>query len=78
MSHSSSLIHGGGAYVTTVGDYVANYKEDIFDSWDNPSANARKCSGLLSGHITTHITILIRMQRRLPPIMIGLSNVATF
>lgn len=45
LSHSSSLIHGGGAYVTTVGDYVANYKEDIFDSWDNPSANARKMFG---------------------------------
>ncbi|CAB4252845.1 similar to Saccharomyces cerevisiae YER101C AST2 Protein that may have a role in targeting of plasma membrane [H+]ATPase (Pma1p) to the plasma membrane [Maudiozyma barnettii] len=45
LSHSSSLIHGKGAYVTTVGDYVADYKEDIFNSWDNPSANARKIFG---------------------------------
>ncbi|CCK68677.1 uncharacterized protein KNAG_0B02350 [Huiozyma naganishii CBS 8797] len=45
ISHSSSLIHAKGVYVTTVGDYVANYKEDIFNSWDNPSANARKMFG---------------------------------
>ncbi|KAG0662360.1 ATPase-stabilizing protein [Maudiozyma exigua] len=45
LSHSSSLIHSRGAYVTTVGDYVANYKEDIYNSWDNPSANARKIFG---------------------------------
>lgn len=45
LAHSSSLIHGGGAYVTTVGDYVENYKTDVFDSWDNPSANARKMFG---------------------------------
>ncbi|CAL9737672.1 protein Ast1p [Monosporozyma servazzii] len=42
IAHGSSLIHSKGIYVTTVGDYVANYKEDIFNSWDNPSANARK------------------------------------
>lgn len=45
LAHSSSLIHSGGAYVTTVGDYVENYKTDVFDSWDNPSANARKMFG---------------------------------
>lgn len=45
VAHSSSLIHSGGAYVTTVGDYVANYKDDIYNSWDNPSANARKIFG---------------------------------
>lgn len=42
IAHSKDLIKTGGAYITTVGDYVANYKEDIFNSWDNPSANARK------------------------------------
>ncbi|CAI4426307.1 Protein ast2 [Saccharomyces cerevisiae] len=45
LSHSSSLIHAKGAYITTVGDYVGNYKKDVFDSWDNPSANARKMFG---------------------------------
>lgn len=45
LSHSSDLIHSGGAYVTTVGDYVANYSEDIYNNWDNPSANARKLFG---------------------------------
>ncbi|EHN02770.1 Ast2p [Saccharomyces cerevisiae x Saccharomyces kudriavzevii VIN7] len=45
LSHSGSLIHSKGAYVTTVGDYVGNYKKDVFDSWDNPSANARKVFG---------------------------------
>ncbi|KAK5779463.1 uncharacterized protein PWA37_004337 [Arxiozyma heterogenica] len=42
IEHGASIIHSKGIYVTTVGDYVGNYKEDIFDSWDNPSANARK------------------------------------
>lgn len=42
IAHGSSLIHSKGIYVTTVGDYVANYKNDVFNSWDNPSANARK------------------------------------
>ncbi|EJS43994.1 ast2p [Saccharomyces arboricola H-6] len=47
LSHSSSLIHSEGVYVTTVGDYVGDYKKDVFDSWDNPSANARKMFGSL-------------------------------
>lgn len=47
LSHSSTLIHGKGAYVTTVGDYVANYDQDVFNSWDNPSANARKLFGAM-------------------------------
>ncbi|KAL3235043.1 Protein AST1 [Nakaseomyces bracarensis] len=42
VAHSKDLIKSRGAYITTVGDYVSNYKEDIFNSWDNPSANARK------------------------------------
>lgn len=45
IAHSNSLIHSRGVYLTTVGDYVANYNEDIFNSWDNPSANARKMVG---------------------------------
>lgn len=55
LSHSSSLIHSGGAYVTTVGDYVEDYKGDVFDSWDNPSANARKMFGsVLWSYSYTH------------------------
>lgn len=45
LQHSSSLIRTGGYYVTTVGDYVANYKKDIYNSADNPSANMRKAFG---------------------------------
>ncbi|GAV52148.1 hypothetical protein ZYGR_0AG01390 [Zygosaccharomyces rouxii] len=45
LAHSNSLIHSGGNYVTTVGDYVANYKEDVYNSADNPSANMRKAFG---------------------------------
>ncbi|CAR26169.1 ZYRO0B03366p [Zygosaccharomyces rouxii] len=45
LAHSNSLIHKGGYYVTTVGDYVANYKEDVYNSVDNPSANMRKAFG---------------------------------
>ncbi|CAI4061321.1 hypothetical protein SUVZ_05G1820 [Saccharomyces uvarum] len=55
LSHSSSLICANGAYITTVGDYVGNYKKDIFDSWDNPSANARKMFGsMLWSYDYTH------------------------
>ncbi|QLQ79217.1 hypothetical protein HG537_0B05640 [Torulaspora globosa] len=55
LAHSSSLIHSGGAYVTTVGDYVENYKTDVYDSWDNPSANARKMFGsMLWSYSYTH------------------------
>ncbi|GCE97145.1 ATPase-stabilizing protein [Zygosaccharomyces mellis] len=45
LAHSNSLIRSGGYYVTTVGDYVANYKEDVYNSADNPSANMRKAFG---------------------------------
>lgn len=45
LSHSSSLIHSKGAYVTTVGDYVGDYETDVFNQWENPSANARKMFG---------------------------------
>ncbi|CAR22077.1 Ast1p [Lachancea thermotolerans CBS 6340] len=45
VSHSSSLLKKNGAYVTTVGDYRANYAKDVFNSWDNPSANVRKVFG---------------------------------
>lgn len=55
LAHSTTLLHGGGAYVTTVGDYVEDYKIDVFDSWDNPSANARKMFGsLLWSYSYTH------------------------
>lgn len=55
LAHSSSLIHSGGAYITTVGDYVENYKSDVYDSWDNPSANARKMLGsVLWSYSYTH------------------------
>lgn len=55
LSHSSTLIHSGGQYVTTVGDYVEDYKNDVFESWDNPSANARKMFGsLLWSYTYTH------------------------
>lgn len=55
LAHSSSLIHSGGAYLTTVGDYVGNYKTDIFNQWDNPSANARKLFGsMLYSYDYTH------------------------
>lgn len=55
LSHSSDLIHAGGAYLTTVGDYVGNYKTDIFNQWDNPSANARKLFGsMLYSYDYTH------------------------
>ncbi|CCD22322.1 Ast2p NDAI_0A01640 [Naumovozyma dairenensis CBS 421] len=47
LGHSSDLIHSGGVYLTTVGDYVGNYSEDVFNSWDNPSANARKMFGTM-------------------------------
>ncbi|CCF60537.1 hypothetical protein KAFR_0K01830 [Kazachstania africana CBS 2517] len=45
LRHSTSLINKNGAYVTTVGDYVSDYKNDIYNSLDNPSANARKLFG---------------------------------
>lgn len=55
LSHSQSLIHAGGAYLTTVGDYVANYKKDIYNDWDNPRANARKMFGsMLYSYDYTH------------------------
>lgn len=47
ISHTDSLLAKYGAYTTTVGDYRANYKQDIYNSWDNPSANARKMFGKL-------------------------------
>lgn len=45
LAHSNSLIRTGGHYVTTVGDYVADYKQDVFNAADNPSANMRKAFG---------------------------------
>lgn len=48
LAHSSSLIHASGAYVTTVGDYVTDYSKDVFNSWDNPSASARKLFGSIT------------------------------
>lgn len=55
LAHSSSLIHKNGAYLTTVGDYVANYKTDIYNQWDNPKANARKMFGsMLYSYDYTH------------------------
>lgn len=47
LSNSSSLIHSGGYYCTTVGDYVENYKTDIFEQWENPSAGMRKMFGTM-------------------------------
>ncbi|EDO19561.1 hypothetical protein Kpol_1018p94 [Vanderwaltozyma polyspora DSM 70294] len=55
LSQSQSLIHSGGHYVTTVGDYVADYKTDVFEHWDNPSASARKMFGnILWSYNYTH------------------------
>ncbi|CCE63181.1 hypothetical protein TPHA_0E00860 [Tetrapisispora phaffii CBS 4417] len=55
LAHSSALIHSGGQYVTTVGDYVSDYKNDVFETWDNPSANARKIFGaVLWSYTYTH------------------------
>ncbi|KAH3902597.1 related to Protein AST1 [Saccharomycodes ludwigii] len=42
IEHSNSLIAKGADYITTVGDYKANYKSDIYNAPDNPSANVRK------------------------------------
>ncbi|SCU83767.1 LAFA_0D05644g1_1 [Lachancea sp. 'fantastica'] len=47
LSHTDALLAKNGAYVTTVGDYRANYSKDVFNAWDNPSANARKIFGKL-------------------------------
>ncbi|SCU89205.1 LAMI_0D12750g1_1 [Lachancea mirantina] len=47
INHSATLLAKNGAYVTTVGDYVHDYKKDIFNAWNNPSANARKMFGRL-------------------------------
>lgn len=55
VAHSSYLIHKNGAYLTTVGDYVANYKTDVYNQWDNPKANMRKVFGsLLYSYDYTH------------------------
>lgn len=55
VAHSTSLIHKNGAYLTTVGDYVADYKHDIYNQWDNPKANARKMFGsMLYSYDYTH------------------------
>lgn len=55
VAHSSYLIHKNGAYLTTVGDYVANYKTDIYNQWDNPRANMRKMFGsVLYSYDYTH------------------------
>lgn len=55
VSHSTALIHKNGAYLTTVGDYVADYKHDIYNQWDNPKANARKMFGsMLYSYDYTH------------------------
>lgn len=45
IANSNSLLQKNGAYVTTVGDNRANYSRDVFNSWDTPSANARKLFG---------------------------------
>lgn len=47
MRASKTLISKGGVYLTTVGDVPANYKKDVFDTYDNASANARKMFGSL-------------------------------
>ncbi|CCH62706.1 hypothetical protein TBLA_0I00430 [Henningerozyma blattae CBS 6284] len=47
LAHSSDLIHAGGMYCTTVGDYVENYKTDVFEQWENPSAGMRKMFGTM-------------------------------
>lgn len=36
LNHSSNLITPDGAYITTVGDKVANYKKDVYHYWNNP------------------------------------------
>ena len=47
MRASKTLIRKGGVYLTTVGATPANYKKDVFDNYDNASANARKMFGSL-------------------------------
>ncbi|CCC67998.1 hypothetical protein NCAS_0A14400 [Naumovozyma castellii] len=47
LKHSSDLIHAKGVYLTTVGDYVGNYSEDVYNQWDNASATARKMFGTM-------------------------------
>ncbi|CEP60261.1 uncharacterized protein LALA0_S01e06656g [Lachancea lanzarotensis] len=47
LSHTDALLAKNGAYVTTVGDYRANYSKDVYNAWDNPSANGRKIFGKL-------------------------------
>lgn len=55
LAHSSSIIHKGGAYLTTVGDYVADYRNDTYNQWDNPKANTRKLFGsMLYSYDYTH------------------------
>jgi len=35
----------GGSYITTVGDYKHDYKNDVYNSWKNPAMNARSIFG---------------------------------
>lgn len=45
IEHSKSILSKNATYVTTVGDYKANYKRDVFNSWGTASSNARKLFG---------------------------------
>lgn len=70
LSHSSSLIHAKGAYITTVGDYVGNYKKDVFDSWDNLAPMQEKCLDQCYGHTIILIFTLTPISRLSPRRMI--------
>lgn len=45
VAHTGTLLKSSGSYVTTVGDYKANYTKDYYNTWDTPRANARKLFG---------------------------------
>lgn len=45
MAKVNDYLEKGGIYITTVGDYKADYRTDVYNSWNNPAMNARTLFG---------------------------------